>query len=73
MTPTQSRMARAALKLSIDNLREVAGVGRMTVHRFESGEPVSSESIKAMRKALEERGVQFSRRAGRVGVTLPES
>jgi transcriptional regulator with XRE-family HTH domain len=65
-------MARAALQWSIDDLREAASVGRMTVHRFESGETVSLESIEAIRGALIEAGAQFLQRSGRVGVTVPE-
>lgn len=52
-------MARAALKWSIDNLREAAGVARMTVARFEGGKPVSEESVQAMRTALERNRVHF--------------
>ena len=59
MTPEQCRMARAALKWSIDDLREAAGVGRMTVVRFEGGQSVNSESVQAMRTTLEKRRVQF--------------
>ena len=52
-------MARAALKWSIDDLREAAGVGRMTVARFERGQSVNSESVQAMRTTLEKRRVRF--------------
>lgn len=52
-------MARAALKWSIDDLREAAGVGRMTVARFEGGRSVNDESVHAMRKALEMKRVRF--------------
>lgn len=52
-------MARAALKWSISDLQEAAGVGRMTVARFEGGQSVNDDSIQAMRKALEKRRVRF--------------
>ena len=51
MTPTQSRMARAALKWSLSDLADAAGVGRATAARFELGEAVAPASIAAMRSA----------------------
>jgi transcriptional regulator with XRE-family HTH domain len=66
-------MARAALKWSLTDLADKAGVGRATVARFELGEgETSSDKIKAMRKALSDAGADFTGRAGRVGVTVPE-
>ena len=59
MTPTQSRMARAALKWSLTDLAEAAGVGRATVARFELGEPVTAANIAAMRAAFESKRVRF--------------
>jgi transcriptional regulator with XRE-family HTH domain len=72
MTPEQSRMARAALKWSLTDLAEASGVGRATAARFELGQSVEPEKIAAMRKALIASGAEFTRRAGRVGVTIPE-
>ncbi|WP_249340389.1 helix-turn-helix transcriptional regulator [Sphingopyxis sp. 2PD] len=72
MTPTQSRMARAALKWSLTDLATQAGVGRATVARLELGEPVAVETIDKMKAALSAAGADFTRRAGRVGVTVPE-
>lgn len=72
MIPMQSKMARVALKWTTDDLAEKAGVGRMTVARFERGDSVAAESVEKMRKALADAGADFSRRAGRVGVTVPE-
>jgi transcriptional regulator with XRE-family HTH domain len=72
MTPTQSRMARAALKWSLSDLAEQAGVGRATVARFELGEgETGPETLDKLRKALADAGADFTRRAGRVGVTVP--
>lgn len=59
MTPTQSRMARAALKWSITDLADNAGIGRATVARFELGETVAPASVKTMRDALEAKRVRF--------------
>lgn len=44
----------------------------MTIARFELGETVAAESVDKMERALVEAGAQFTRRAGRVGVTVPE-
>ncbi len=59
MNPTQSRMARAALKWSLSDLADAAGVGRATAARFELGEAVAPASIAAMRSAYEAEGVVF--------------
>lgn len=72
MTPTQSRMARAAIQWSLHDLANAAKVSRMTCARFELGKSVAAESVEAMRKALADAGADFTRRAGRVGVTVPE-
>ena len=72
MTPTQSRMARAALQWSLTDLAKAAGVGRATAARFELGEAVGPEPIDKMRSALADAGTDFLHKAGRVGVTVPE-
>lgn len=72
MTPTQSKMARVALKWTTDDLAAKAAVGRMTVARFERGDSVAAESVAKMQKALADAGADFSHRAGRVGVSVPE-
>ncbi|PAL24535.1 transcriptional regulator [Sphingopyxis sp. GW247-27LB] len=72
MTPTQSRMARAALQWSLHDLAAASSVSRMTCARFELGKSVAPESVEAMRKALAHAGADFTRRAGRVGVSVPE-
>lgn len=72
MTPTQSRMARAALQWSLTDLAKAAGVGRATAARFELGENVGTDTADKMRAALVDAGADFTRKAGRVGVTVPE-
>jgi transcriptional regulator with XRE-family HTH domain len=72
MKPVQAKMARVALKWTTDDLAAHAGVGRMTVARFERGDSVAASSVNAMRAALVEAGADFSHKAGRVGVTVPE-
>jgi transcriptional regulator with XRE-family HTH domain len=72
MNGTQSKMARAALGLSTHELARLAGVGRITVVRFEDGGSVADETRAKLENALADAGAQFSRRASRVGVTVPE-
>lgn len=52
-------MARASLKWSIDDLASAAGVGRATVARFELGQSVNPETVKALRAAFEVKRVHF--------------
>lgn len=53
----QCRSARALLNWSAADLAEAAGLGPVTVRRFESGQPVQSGSIDTMRRALEAAGI----------------
>jgi transcriptional regulator with XRE-family HTH domain len=73
MTPQQSRMARAALGWSLDEFAAQAGVGRVTVARFESGGPLSPDSLLKLEIALTNGGAQMIDQAGRVGVTVPKA
>lgn len=59
MTPTQSRMARAALGWTLTDLSEASGIGRATVARFENGHEVRSENVAEMRAAFEAKRVRF--------------
>lgn len=52
-------MGRAALSWSRADLAEAAGLGVATVVRFEGGQTVSSDSIMAMRAAMEAKRVKF--------------
>ena len=52
-------MARAALKWSLSDLAEAAGVGRATAARFELGETVGEGPVRAMREAFEAKRVKF--------------
>lgn len=72
MTPTQCKMARMGLGWLADDLAKASALTRVTVARFESGHPMAPASIEKMRAALEAAGADFTRRAGRVGVTVPE-
>lgn len=60
MTPEQVRMARAALRIGVRELAEMAGVSFTTVSRFETEKGgLQHSSAEAIRKALEGEGVQF--------------
>ena len=59
MTPAQSRMARAALKLSVRGLAELAGASHDTVVRFERGDQLKDSTVRRLRRALEAAGVTF--------------
>lgn len=65
-------MARAGLGWSARELAAKAGVGSATVARFETGTESSSETVAKLERALADGGADFSRRAGRVGVAVPE-
>ena len=76
MDVTQCRMARAALKWSSHDLAEAAGVARITVARFESGQPIEEAKCRAMQAAFEREGIVFFGSGVRVppggpGVRLP--
>ena len=72
MDATQCRMARNGLNISGRDFAEMAGVGYATLARFEAGANIADATRDKIAKALEKAGAQFSRRSGRVGVTVPE-
>lgn len=72
LTPSQCRMARAALQIGVRDLAQKAELSAMTVTRFEnertSGAP---ETQAAIRAALEAAGVDFiEENGGGPGVRL---
>ena len=69
MNITQSKMARAALGWSLDELARAAGIAPRTVAKFETGGNVMPETVEAMRKAFVAQGVDFTNSAKRVGVS----
>jgi len=72
MDRTQMRMARTAFGWSTHELAKRAGVARITVARFEAGESVAKDSLLKIEQALMLAGAQFSRRSGRIGVSVPD-
>jgi transcriptional regulator with XRE-family HTH domain len=65
LTPEQSRAARALLDWSQDQLAAAAHLGQSTIRDFEKGRRVPTHNnLAAMRRAMEEAGVQFIDRNG---------
>jgi transcriptional regulator with XRE-family HTH domain len=60
MKAAQCRMARAALKLGVRDLAEMAKVSPATIVRLEAGGDVMERTVDAIRAALEAAGVTFS-------------
>ncbi|MEM6847601.1 MAG: helix-turn-helix domain-containing protein [Pseudomonadota bacterium] len=68
---SQSRAARALLSWSQSELSEAAGVGVVTVRQFEKGAESRRATIEAIRRALEDAGVEFiEENGGGPGVRL---
>jgi transcriptional regulator with XRE-family HTH domain len=71
MTPTQCRMARAALDWRTTDLAREASVGLNTVNRFEAGRDARISSVEKLRAALEAAGIAFiAENGGGEGVRL---
>lgn len=71
MNETQSRMARAALRWSLDDLARASGVGRRTIVHFEAGETVLPENAARLRAAFESNGVVFVGSGVYAGAVMP--
>ncbi len=56
MNSNQCRMARAALKWSLDDLSEASSVGRATIQRFEAGKDTYTSTATKLQAALESSG-----------------
>lgn len=64
-------MARAALGLGVRDVAALAGVSPDTVARLERGDALKEATVAAIRKVLEEAGVEFvSENGGGAGVRL---
>jgi transcriptional regulator with XRE-family HTH domain len=74
MDANQARIARAALKMSVRDVGELAKVSPNTVTRVEAGHPVNNSTIVAIRAAFESTGVIFVAENGEgPGVRLRKS
>ena len=72
MDKRQCKMGRAGLEWNARRLADKAGLGSATVARFELGQPVAAETITKMQTAMEEAGVQFSRKGALLVVSVPD-
>jgi transcriptional regulator with XRE-family HTH domain len=74
ITPSQVRMARAALRWGVRELAEKAGVAPNTVSRFENDFGAMVETLARIQDALESAGVVFipADHTGGPGVRLRE-
>ena len=71
LTPVQTRMARAALKLGVRELAAKAGVSTGTVVRLEKGLGVHARSMEAIETVLKDAGIEFiEENGGGPGVRL---
>jgi transcriptional regulator with XRE-family HTH domain len=70
--PVQCRMARAALGMGVRDLAAAAKVANDTVARFERGVELKERTVDALRRALEEAGVEFTN-GGQPGVRLKQA
>lgn len=59
ITPTQSRMARAALGWTIVRMAEEAGIGKNTALRMELGDNITMDTLRAIEAAFVNAGVLF--------------
>jgi DNA-binding XRE family transcriptional regulator len=74
MDGSQLRMARAALKMGVRELGELAQVSPNTITRIEADLPSNPSTILAVRSALEKAGVIFvSENGGGAGVRLKKT
>ncbi len=60
MNAAQCRMARAALKLGVRELADMAKVATGTITRLEAGIELKPRTLEAIKRALERAGVAFS-------------
>lgn len=71
MNPTQCKMARAALGLSLSKLSELSGVSGNTINRFENGKDSYSSTAAKLKTTFEENGIVFiAQNGGGPGVRL---
>ena len=75
LTPSQIRMARAALGWGVRDLAKRAGVAANTVSRFENGSGAMVDTLVRIQGALENAGVVFipANHTGGPGVRLREA
>lgn len=71
LTSAQIRGARGFVGWSARELADKAGVGLSTVQRLEAGGTITGANMTALRRALEEAGVEFiAENGGGAGVRM---
>ncbi len=72
ITPTQSRMARAALDWPIEAAARAAGISSRTLLRFENEQrEIKPELIRAVREIYEAAAVRFLNEGADAGGVVP--
>ncbi|MDD3183655.1 MAG: helix-turn-helix transcriptional regulator [Alphaproteobacteria bacterium] len=64
ISPTQSKVARAYLSWTQNDLGNAAGLDRSTIRSFENGFSPRRDSVARIRKALEKEGIEFTQDDG---------
>lgn len=64
LTIEACRAARALLGWGVRDLAAAAGVGVMSVSRYEAGEPVRQETVDKLQEAFEANGVEITNGKG---------
>jgi len=59
MTPSQLRMARAALKLTVRQLEVRTGVNKNAISRYEAGREVLASTVQKLESLFREEGLTF--------------
>ena len=62
-------MARAALRLSLDDLAEASGVGRCTIAKYEAAGTVLPDTVETLRQTFVKEGIAFTNGGSRAGVS----
>ena len=73
MTPSQLRMARAALQMTVREIEEKTGVNKNTVSRYEAGRDILASALQKLEELFLDAGVVFlgEDSSGGVGIRLP--
>ena len=59
MTPSQLRMARAALKLTVRELEARTGVKKNTISRYEAGREILAGAVQKLETLFRKEGITF--------------
>ena len=59
MTPSQLRMARAALRMKVRDVEKRTGVNKNTVSRYEAGKEILASALQKIERMFRDEGVIF--------------